>query len=175
MPPIRHYTTATAAALLALTLGAASAAETPASATATLKNLEGATVGEAMLMETPNGVLLQAKFKDLPPGTHAFHFHEKGECTPPFDSAGDHFAPQGSKHGYLDPEGPHAGDMPNLRIGESGTLEIEIMTGIASLKPDLLDEDGASLVIHENADDYKTDSAGEAGAPIACGVIESAE
>jgi Cu-Zn family superoxide dismutase len=31
---------------------------------------------------------------------------------------------------------------------------------------------GTALVIHANADDYKTDPTGNAGARIACGVIE---
>jgi superoxide dismutase, Cu-Zn family len=36
----------------------------------------------------------------------------------------------------------------------------------------LFHEGGTSLVIHANADDYKTDPAGNSGARIACGVIE---
>jgi Cu-Zn family superoxide dismutase len=35
----------------------------------------------------------------------------------------------------------------------------------------LLDSDGAAIVIHEAADDYITDPAGNSGARIACGVI----
>jgi Cu-Zn family superoxide dismutase len=29
-----------------------------------------------------------AAFSDLPPGPHAFHVHEVGQCEPPFESAG---------------------------------------------------------------------------------------
>ncbi|UZM99845.1 superoxide dismutase family protein [Lysinibacillus sp. MHQ-1] len=36
----------------------------------------------------------------------------------------------------------------------------------------MLDSDGSSIVIHESADDYKTDPAGNSGARIACGVIQ---
>ena len=36
----------------------------------------------------------------------------------------------------------------------------------------LFDADGSSIVIHEKADDYKTDPSGNSGARIACGVIE---
>jgi len=35
----------------------------------------------------------------------------------------------------------------------------------------LLDGDGASLVVHERADDYVTDPAGTVGARIACSMI----
>jgi Cu-Zn family superoxide dismutase len=35
----------------------------------------------------------------------------------------------------------------------------------------LLDEDGASIVVHAAADDYKTDPAGNAGDRLACGVV----
>jgi superoxide dismutase, Cu-Zn family len=35
----------------------------------------------------------------------------------------------------------------------------------------VLDTDGSALVIHANADDYKSDPAGNAGGRMACGVI----
>jgi Cu-Zn family superoxide dismutase len=38
-------------------------------------------------------------------------------------------------------------------------------------KSALLDDDGAALVIHEAADDHRTDPAGNAGDRTACGII----
>jgi Cu-Zn family superoxide dismutase len=35
----------------------------------------------------------------------------------------------------------------------------------------MLDSDGAALVIHERADDHRTDPSGNSGARIACGVF----
>jgi Cu-Zn family superoxide dismutase len=70
--------------------------------------------------------------------------------------------------------GPHAGDMPNLEVPADGKLKVEVLNTILKLKGEnaIFDDDGAALVIHAKADDYKTDPAGDAGDRIACGVIE---
>ena len=64
--------------------------------------------------------------------------------------------------------------MPNLQVSPMGRGTIDIVLRNVSLTGGpgaLLDGDGASLVIHERADDYHTDPAGEAGGRIACGAI----
>ena len=78
-----------------------------------------------------------------------------------------------TKHGMMNQEGPHAGDMPNLHVPADGKLQVEVLNPTVSLSGEsaLLDADGSALVIHAGADDYKTDPAGNAGARIACGVI----
>ncbi|WP_200382348.1 superoxide dismutase family protein [Thiococcus pfennigii] len=140
---------------------------------ATLRDPDGNQVGTVSLRETPNGLLLHARLVGLPPGTHAFHLHETGVCEPPFKSAGGHFNPDDSAHGFLVEDGPHAGDMPNIHVPDGGTLEFEVLTLAAALKPDLLDDDGAAVVIHEGADDYESQPSGAAGPRIACGVIDA--
>jgi len=143
-----------------------------AAATATMKDSEGEAVGTVELTQLPSGVLLHAKFHGLMPGTHAFHVHAVGKCEPPFTSAGGHYNPDGAKHGLMAEAGPHAGDMPNIHVPASGTLELEVFNGRLALNDALFDSDGAALVIHEGPDDYKTDPAGAAGPRIACGVIQ---
>lgn len=143
-----------------------------AAAAAEMKDAEGRTVGTVELSQLPSGVLLHAKFEGLMPGTHAFHVHAVGKCEPPFTSAGGHYNPDGAKHGLLAEDGPHAGDMPNIHVPESGTLEIEVFNSRLALDDALFDGDGAAIVIHEGPDDYKTDPAGAAGPRIACGVIQ---
>jgi superoxide dismutase, Cu-Zn family len=170
-------------ALLAICLPYAlpttSAAEAIAmeSATVTLQGSKGEPVGEAVLMETPHGVLVKATLHDLPPGDHAFHIHEHGKCVAPFDSAGGHFNPKNTHHGFLNPEGAHAGDMPNVTVQGDGKAKVEILADgvtLAKGKPgSLFGGEGTSLVIHAGADDYSSDPAGNAGGRIACGVIES--
>ena len=73
----------------------------------------------------------------------------------------------------MNDQGPHAGDMPNLHVPESGKLVVEVLNESVSLDAEraLLDEDGSALVIHAKADDYQTDPAGNAGDRIACGVV----
>jgi Cu-Zn family superoxide dismutase len=110
----------------------------------------------------------------LPPGTRAFHIHEVGRCEPPFESAGGHFNPTGKQHGKDNPGGPHAGDLPNLEVPQSGGLKIEVTAKNVSLdggRDALLDADGAALVVHADPDDYTSDPAGRAGKRLACGVI----
>ena len=143
-------------------------------ASAVLKDASGKEVGKATLTVTPGGVLVNLDLTAVPPGEHAFHIHAVGKCEPPdFKSAGPHFNPDETKHGMMNPEGPHAGDMPNLHIPADGKLEVEILDPAVTLSAEaaLLDTDGAALVIHAAADDYKTDPAGNAGDRIACGVI----
>lgn len=144
------------------------------SMTVPMKNAKGESVGEAKLTQTPNGVLIQATLSKLPPGEHGFHIHTIGKCEPPFTSAGDHFNPDMKQHGYLDPKGRHAGDLPNIYVPESGTLKVDMLASQVGLKDGqnpLLDKDGASLMIHAKPDDYQSQPSGDAGERIACGVI----
>lgn len=142
-------------------------------AEAALTSPEGESLGTVTLRPTPYGTLLHAKLTGLPPGVHAFHVHETGTCEPPdFKSAGGHFNPAETGHGFLDDDGVHVGDMPNIHVPDSGALEIEVFNAALVLDDALFDDDGAAIVIHEGADDYETNPAGAAGARIACGVIE---
>jgi len=158
--------------LAALTFGSWQAVCAAEQAHAILINTDGKLVGKVHLHQTPNGVLLRARLSDFPPGAHAFHVHAVGSCEAPFKSAGGHFNPDGSAHGILAAAGPHAGDLPNVHVGESGKLEVEILNERLKLDAALFDDDGAAIVIHAGGDDYVTDPAGAAGARIACGVIE---
>jgi Cu-Zn family superoxide dismutase len=143
-------------------------------ASAVLKDPQGNEVGKATLAATPSGTLLTLELTAAPPGAHGFHIHAVGKCEPPdFASAGGHFNPDETKHGLLNPEGPHAGDMPNIHVPEGGKLTVEVLNPLVTLSKEsaLLDEDGSALVLHADPDDYKTDPAGHAGGRIACGVI----
>ena len=77
-------------------------------AKAELKDAMGQTVGEAVLTDTPHGVLIHATLTNVPPGVHAFHIHQTGKCEPPFTTAGGHFNPDMKQHGITNPMGMHA-------------------------------------------------------------------
>jgi superoxide dismutase, Cu-Zn family len=143
-------------------------------AKATLKNAAGETVGDATLTETPHGVLVRVNLTRAAPGAHAFHIHETGKCEPPFTSAGGHFNPMKRQHGIENPMGMHAGDLTNIQVPSSGALTFEVVDRDVTLKPganSLTDADGSAIVIHDKADDYKTDPAGNAGDRVICGAI----
>ncbi|KZZ84211.1 superoxide dismutase family protein [Bacillus sp. SJS] len=132
---------------------------------------KGEPAGKAVISETIKGVNVHLEGVNLPPGKRAIHIHETGSCKKPdFSSAGGHLNPFTKKHGFLNPHGPHAGDIPNITIGSDGKITADVTAPLAEFSQ-LLDEDGSALVIHEKEDDYKTDPAGNAGARIACGVV----
>lgn len=153
--------------------------EQPAGANAILIDSEGQEIGNVGFWQLEQGVRLFAQAEGLPPGIHAFHIHENGQCdTPDFESAGGHYNPTDHQHGWHNPDGPHAGDLPNVHVPEGGLLAVEYFTDAVSLEDGaeatLFPDGGTAVVIHEGADDYETDPAGDAGARIACGVIERA-
>ncbi len=141
-----------------------------------LINSEGEEVGEAEFSENSKGVAIHVRAEGLEPGKRAIHIHETGKCeSPDFKSAGGHFNPGHKEHGFHNPKGYHAGDMPNLEVTSEGKVDEIIKTADVTLergKPNsLLDKDGSALVIHAGEDDYVTDPAGNAGDRIICGAI----
>jgi superoxide dismutase, Cu-Zn family len=165
--------TIAAAALAGASLLAGPAFAQP-KATADMKDVSGKSVGEAVLVQRDGAVEIDMTLTGLPQGTHAFHIHEVGQCDPPFESAGGHFNPDGKKHGKDNPSGPHAGDLPNIDVSDSGRVKLQVAVKGVSIDGGpaaLLDGNGSALVVHEGADDYKTDPAGNAGKRLACGVI----
>ena len=155
----------------ALPLGSA----TGISATAELRDGRNQVVGQASFIDVTGGVRIVLEARGLPAGEKAVHLHEVGTCeAPAFTSAGAHFNPQHRQHGLLNPEGPHAGDLPNITIAENGTGRLETFTDRVTLgagTTSLFDTDGTAIVIHADPDDFKTDPAGTSGSRIACGVV----
>src|ERR1041384_5020039 len=91
-------------------------------AVATLRDLAGAKVGTVTFTEAYSGVMVAGNLTGLGLGAHAIHIHEVGRCDAPFASAGAHFNPTSKRHGFLNPDGAHLGDIPNIDTPAAGKL-----------------------------------------------------
>ena len=143
------------------------------SATAVLRDASGREVGTIAIGEGDGGIKLSGTVRGIAPGTHGIHLHMTGQCQAPFETAGGHWNPDGKQHGFLSPQGPHRGDLPNLTVTEDSTGLVQLVTRGGTLRgaDGLLDADGAAVVIHAKEDDEKTDPSGNSGDRIVCGVI----
>ena len=144
---------------------------------ATLRNAAGASVGEVTLSSSGTGIHIAGTLNSLSAGMHGIHLHSVGRCDPAdFSSAGPHLNPAAAHHGLENLAGPHAGDLPNITVGSSGTAPVDLtaprVTLDASATGGLFDAEGTAIVVHAGPDDQKTDPAGGSGARIACGIIE---
>lgn len=154
-------------------------------ATATLRDANGATVGRVVLAPVRGGSTgVAARITGpLAAGFHGFHVHAVGLCEPPFTTAGGHFNPTGTGHGN------HAGDMPSLLVTANGSATLALQTDRFTVDA-LFDADGSAVIVHASPDnfaniptrytssesgqtgpDQTTLATGDAGGRVACGVV----
>jgi Cu-Zn family superoxide dismutase len=141
-----------------------------------IKTSTGDDAGTASFRESKDGMHLNitVSLKGLPPGDHAVHIHQNPVCdAPDFKGAGGHFNPDAKQHGTMNPMGHHAGDLPqNITVGEDHTGTATFRVDYLALAPGAPTSVlGHAIMVHEKADDMKTDPTGNAGNRIACGVI----
>lgn len=139
---------------------------------------QGQPAGTVIFKPVKQGVKMTVKLQNVPFGEHAVHIHEHAICdAPDFHAAGGHFNPMGKHHGFDNPEGHHAGDLPgNVSVGENHRGEASFVLKDVSMDPNLPDSifanGGTTVVVHEHGDDQKTDPSGNSGNRIACGVVK---
>ena len=75
-------------------------------------------------------------------------------------------------HGHFGSRDRHAGDMPSLRADASGTAKVDTTLDIITVSPGATTIIGKGLIVHAQPDDYKTQPTGNAGARLACAVIQ---
>jgi Cu-Zn family superoxide dismutase len=162
---------------LAVALTAVAVAGSASHARATLRDAGGWIVGWADFTEDAAGRLhANVHAEGLTPGRHGIHIHAVGSCASDFAAAGGHHNPTGATaHGLEHPDGPHAGDWPNLVVNGQGNGHLNAVSDRATLSAgptSIFDGDGSALVVHALPDDQLTQPIGGSGARIACGVIE---
>lgn len=162
-------------------------AETPAGAegaegadkhaAATIEGRSGSKMsGQATFVQKAGYVMLEIRLENAPPGTHAVHLHEKGDCSAPDAmSAGSHWNPTGQAHGKWGFSPFHRGDIGNIEVGPDGKGGTTLSTNLWSIggrpESDVL---GRAVVVHASADDFMTQPTGGAGGRIGCGVVRLA-
>lgn len=153
-----------------------SEAQTPVGASAELKATPGNGVsGTLTLKPAQEGVHMTGTIRGLmPTSQHGFHVHEKGDCSAPdASSAGAHYNPAGQPHGNPAATARHLGDMPNIQSDAKGVAKVDMnISGVTLRTGQANDIVGKAIVVHEKADDYKTQPAGNSGNRIACAVIK---
>lgn len=158
------------------TLQSSKSAEVSEVVTADLARADGSWAGVATISRRSDGIFLSLSAEAPAAGSYGMHLHSVGKCQgPDFTSAGPHWNPAMKQHGRDNPMGAHEGDLPNVDAGTDRkiTLEYKLPEFMLSGATGLLDADGGALVIHEKADDYKTDPSGNSGKRIICGVFKS--
>jgi Cu-Zn family superoxide dismutase len=128
-------------------------------------------MGTVTFTASGDEVKVVADLTGLKPGKHGFHIHEFGDCSAPdAKSAGGHFNPTNHHHGAPDATDRHAGDLGNIEADASGKVHLEISDKVMKLSgsDSIL---GHAVIVHEKADDLKTQPTGDAGGRVACGVI----
>ena len=129
--------------------------------------------GQVTFSDTPDGLEVEVKVADVPPGKHGFHIHEKGDCSDEGKAAGGHYNPDGLTHGFLPKDGlqhTHAGDFGNIEVGADGTGTLEMVIPGLTLTGEKYNIEGKAVILHEKEDDFSQPT-GNAGARIGCGVI----
>ncbi|HUQ01064.1 MAG TPA: superoxide dismutase family protein [Kofleriaceae bacterium] len=117
-----------------------------------------------------NVIVIQGDFHDLPAGKHAIYIYENGDCSGKGKKIGKHLDPTKQKHGPPSSATRHAGDFGNVEIAKEGTGTFQMSTDSLSFELGRADTvTSRAIVVHAKADNAK----GNAGAPIACGVIST--
>lgn len=129
--------------------------------------------GTLVFKQEKGDVLVTGEVTGLKPGKHGFHIHMFGDLrSADGTSAGDHYNPDGHPHGGPDSKEHHQGDLGNITANDAGVAKVSAKAAGVSLHHVL----GRSIIVHANADDFKTQKPpGNAGPRIAVGVIGLAE
>ena len=156
-----------------LFLGACASMGRGPSAIANLAPTSGSTAsGTVRLTENTDGsVTVKVDLTGVPAGVHGFHIHDKGDCGDNGNAAGGHYHPSGTPHGAPDADPHHAGDWGNVTANEAGEVHTTFTTRSITVGTGPTTAVGHAIILHANPDDLTTQPTGNAGARIACGIV----
>jgi superoxide dismutase, Cu-Zn family len=144
------------------------------SASATLSPTSGSTAsGTVTLRQLADGaVFVVVDLTGVPPGVHGFHIHDKGDCGDNGNAAGGHFNPATTAHGAPSADPHHAGDFGNVTANADGRVHTDFTTRSVTVAAGPNSAVGHAVILHANPDDLVTQPTGNAGARIACGIVQ---
>jgi superoxide dismutase, Cu-Zn family len=132
----------------------------------------GNVAGTIVLKQEKGYVMVTGEVTGLKPGSHGFHIHMFGDTRAADGmSLGGHYNPSGHPHGGPESKEHHGGDLGNITADDQGLAKVSVK----ALGVELHHVVGRSIVVHGDADDLKSQPAGNAGPRIAAGVIGLAE
>lgn len=143
-------------------------------ATARLEATKGNAVsGLVQFTQRGEKVMVTGEIAGLRPnGEHGFHIHDKGDCSSGDGmSTGGHFNPNAKAHGAHEHSEHHAGDLMSLKADAAGVAKFSYESAGISVGSGATDVVGRGLIVHRDADDFKTQPTGNSGPRVACAVI----
>jgi superoxide dismutase, Cu-Zn family len=161
-------------ATVAITLGACATQVNYPAARANLQPTKGNTaMGVVTFRQGADRVFVSGEITGLKPNSeHGFHIHEKGDCSSGDGmSAGGHFNPTSQPHGDANGMPHHAGDLLALKSDANGVAKFSFESTSISVGTGVTNVVGRGLIVHRDADDFKTQPTGNSGPRIACAVI----
>lgn len=135
------------------------------------------TQGKISFTEENGKVTLNASITGLEEGIHAIHIHEKADCSSADGkSTGGHWNPTFQPHGaWGSTAGYHRGDIGNFEADAEGKGTISFSSDQWCLDCDDPTKNitGKAIIVHQGADDLKSQPSGAAGSRISCaGIIQ---
>ncbi|XP_044304491.1 copper chaperone for superoxide dismutase isoform X2 [Varanus komodoensis] len=125
------------------------------------------------LQVSPQRCLVDGTVDGLAPGLHGLHVHDFGDISRGCDSCGEHFNPDGERHGGPGDAQRHAGDLGNILASADGRASFRMEDSRLKVHEII----GRSLVIDAGEDDLGRGShplskiTGNSGERVACGII----
>lgn len=129
--------------------------------------------GEVKFTQLGNGkVLVEAKVAGLKPNSeHGFHVHAVADCSGDGMKTAGHFNPDNHPHAHPSERARHAGALFNLKTDDKGVGTLKQEADTITLVDGVYGIVGKPLVVHRDADDYKSQPLGNAGPRVGCALI----